>query len=220
MTAQPKEKNWFPRGWYSVDEVAWWHSTDGTSWWFFPPPGPSKRGKAVLPLDGHARKRVSKVIKLLDPPAGEREKWRKQVREMLELLELEKLAANDKLQVGISSTQGKSALARYIRALREVQASYAALNPSIQQFLALKRFIIKHDIDEAGAMMKSGGPRPRKRPTNKRARFAVGLARGLLKQRGCELTTGRLEKWHTLSQILADTRSDLRHHLSALAEKL
>jgi hypothetical protein len=220
MTAEPKARIQFARGWYNVDEVAWWYSGDRAAW-FLPHPTLLKGGKAIVARDGRARERLGKAIKLLDPPAGEGGKWRKQVREMLELLEEEKLAANDELQVGLSSTQGKSALARYIRALREVQASYAALNPSIQQFLALKRSIIKHDLDEAGEMMKSGGPRPHKRPANKRARFAVRLARCLLEQRGCKLTTRRVGKWHTLSQILADTRRDLRHHLSAsLAEKL
>lgn len=219
MTAEPKERIGSARdGWYNVNDVSWWYNEGGPAW-FFPPPPPDG-GKAVVALDGRARERLSKAIKLLDPPAGEGGKWRKQVREMLELLELEKLAANDELQVGLNSTQGKAALARYIKALREVKASYTALKPSIQQFLAVKAAIISHDLNTAGAMMKSGGPRPRKRPANKRARWAVRLARLLLEQRGCELTTGRVGKWHTLSQILADTRSDLRHHLSALAEKL
>jgi hypothetical protein len=214
MTAKPQERIW-SAGWYNVNDVAWWCSSDGAVAYFFPPPPP----KAVV-LDGRARERLSKAIKLLDPPAREVGKWHKEVRNMLELLELEKLAANDELQVGLNSTQGKAALARYIRALREVRASCAALKPSIQQFLAVKEAIINHDLITAGAMMKSGGPRPRKRPANKRARWAVRLARNLLKQRGCELTTRRAGKWHTLSQILADTRHDLRHHLSALlAEK-
>jgi hypothetical protein len=58
-------------------------------------------------------------------------------------------------------------------------------------------------------------PPPRKRPPNKSARLAVDLARNLLDQRGCELTTERKGKWHLLSQVFAESSRDLRHHLTA-----
>ena len=71
------------------------------------------------------------------------------------------------------------------------------------------------------------------RPPNSIAREAVELARGVLERCGLELrslyrgkwTIQRKGKWHLLSQIFADTSSDLRHHLedslmdSPLAEK-
>jgi hypothetical protein len=67
--------------------------------------------------------------------------------------------------------------------------------------------------------------RSRGRPPNTRARDAVELTRSMLEMRGLELTTLLKGKWHCLSQIFADSSSDLRHHLhdslrdSPLAEK-
>jgi hypothetical protein len=164
-------------------------------------------------------RRFSKALAVLDPPPAEREKWRNQVHAMLDMQEFLFSDESDELEVGLGSRQGKAALARYIRALRAMRASYAALNPSIQRFLALVPAAIEHDIVEAGAMLVHKPSSPRKRPVNKRAQTAVGLARFLLEQRGCELTTARKGKWHTLAQTLADTSRDLRHHLTAsLAE--
>jgi hypothetical protein len=165
-----------------------------------------------LALDRHAREQLRKVIALLDPPAAKREYMRENVHLALADLQLKKVERLNK--------QVKLALARYITALREVRASYTALNPSMHRFFALEPSAIHHDLVEADAMLKYGPKPARKRPPNKRARLAVAWARFLLEAGGYELTTKRGGQWHKLSQILADTRSDLRHHLSALAEKL
>ena len=168
---------------------------------------------------------VSRALAVLDPPAAERESCRKQIEQNLDLW----LTADepDELDVGLRSTQGKAALKRYVTALRKVKVCYAALNPSIQRFLAIEEAAIEHDIAEATAMSvhtdrvkRVGGkivtlPRPSGQPANKTAQRAVGLAHFLLEQRGCELTTERKGKWHLLSQIFADTSRDLRHHLTA-----
>src|SRR4029077_16644793 len=111
--------------------------------------------------------------------------------------------------------QGKAALARYIRDLRKLKASHAALNRSIRRFLQLEPSAIEFDIVEAQAMLVARGPRPRKRPVNKKARAAVAFARLLLERRGCELTTSRKGKWPELANVLADTNSDLRHYMVA-----
>jgi hypothetical protein len=173
--------------------------------------------------------RLSKALAVLDPPPNERESFRKLVKNMLERQEQEFRRERDELEVGLSSTQGKAALQRYVKDLRRLRASDRALNPSIRRFLAIEATAIENDIIEAGAMsvhtdLRVNGvivrrPPPRNRPPNKSAQNAVWLARYLLERRGCELTTERKGKWHLLSQALAETGRDLRHHLAAsLAE--
>jgi len=66
-----------------------------------------------------------------------------------------KQEASDELLVGLASREGKAALKRYVRALGEVRASYAALNPSVQRSLELKAPAIEHDIVKASAMAKT-----------------------------------------------------------------
>jgi hypothetical protein len=173
-----------------------------------------------FPLDGHARKQLNEALSLLGPAPAEREKWCSQIQSALTFLEFWVKDESDELEEGLRSGQGKKALERYVRALREVQASYAALSPSIRRFLLLEASAVESDIVETEAMVGHCGPRARNRPENKRARGAAKVARVLLAQRGCELTTKRNGLWHRLTQILADTDRDLRHHLDAsLAEK-
>jgi hypothetical protein len=173
---------------------------------------------------------VSRALALLDPLSTEPESCRKLVENMVGLFEV-LTAEKNELEVGLHSTQGKTDLKRYVTALRKVKVCFAALNPSIQAFLAMDLSAIEHDIAEATAMSEAtdlvqrrGGapvkPRhPSGHPVNRSARVAVLLARSLLEQRGCELTTERKSKWHLLSQIFAGTSRDLRHHLTAsLAE--
>jgi hypothetical protein len=191
-------------------------------WFSLPPSSPRKKGDIAtpLPLDGRACEQLNKALSLLGPAPAEREKWRNQIQSALTFLEFLLRDESDELEEGLRSRQGKAALERYVRALREVQASYAALNPSIRRFLLLEASAVKSDIVEAEAMVGHCGPRARNRPNNKRARAAVELARVLLAQRGCELTNKRNGLWHRLAQILADTDRDLRHHLdTSLAEK-
>ena len=173
---------------------------------------------------------LSRALALLDPSPTERESCRKLVENMLDICEFLTSDERDELEVGLHSTQGKTDLKRYVTALRKVKVCYAALNPSIQRFLALELSAIEHDIAEATAMsehtdlVRVGGAivrlrRPSGHPANKSARRAVQLARFLLEQRGCELRTERESKWHLLSQMFAETSRDLRHHLTAsLAE--
>ncbi len=209
----------------SEKTVAETAARDDEAWLAFslPPPSPLRKNRNIatpLPLDGRAREQLNEALSLLGPAPAEREKWRNQIQSALTFLEFLFRDESDELEEGLSSRQGKTALERYIRALREVQASYAALNLSIRRFLLLEASAVKFDIVEAEAMVGHCGPRARKRPVNKRARVAVELARNLLAQRGCELTTKRKARWHRLAQILADTDRDLRHHLTAsLAEK-
>ena len=175
-------------------------------------------------------RRLIKALAVLDPPELERETCRKQIEKVLDLWEFLTEPERDELEIGLHSKQGKAALKRYVTALRKVKVCYAALNPSIQRFLAIEAEAIVHDIAEATAMsvptdkvQRVGGkivylPRPSGQPANKKARRAVGLAHLLLVQRGCEFTTNRKGKWHLLSQVFAETNRDLRHHLTAAAE--
>ena len=150
-------------------------------------------------MHGPEEERLSRALSVLDPPPVEREKWRKRLQSAFEMQRFLSSDERDELEIGIGSRQGKAALARYIRALREMRASYTALNASIQRFLALEASDIEHDIVEAGAMLNHKGPRPRKRPANRNARTATELARSLLSRP--ELTTERKGKWHTLTQF-------------------
>ena len=187
------------------------------------PPSPLRKNRniaASLPLHDRACERLNEALRLLDPPPAEREKWRELIHSMLTLRVFLFRDESDEVEEGLRSRQGKAALERYVRALREVQASYAALNPSIRRFLLLEAFAVESDIVEAEAMVGHCGPRARNRPANKRERTAVQLACFLLERRGYELTTMRKGRWHRLVQILADTDRDLRHYLTAsLAEK-
>jgi len=173
---------------------------------------------------------VSRALAVLDPSPTERESCRKQIEEHLDVWEFITWPERDELEIGLHSTEGKAALKRYVTALRKLKVCYAALNPSIQRFLAIEAAAIEHDILEANAMSECSDlvrvngvvvrrPRPSGHPANKSARAAVGYVRLLLELRKCELTTERKGKWHLLSQIFAKTNRDLRHHLTAeLAE--
>jgi hypothetical protein len=176
-------------------------------------------------------KMVSRALALLAPSPTESENYRRLVKNMLDIGEFLTTDEWDELEVGLHSTQGKTDLKLYVTALRKVKVCYAALNPSIQRFLALELSAIEHDIAEATAMSEhtdlvqrvGGAMVRRRRPSghlaNKSARRAVQVARFLLEQRGCELTTERKSKWLLLSQMFAETSRDLRHHLTAsLAE--
>ncbi len=156
---------------------------------------------------------ISKALKLLDPPPHERENWRKHVEEALIWQQTVFQNKEDEIEWA-GSKQGKKALTRYVDALREVRASYAALNPSIQRFLPQQMFSIEHNLIEAEAM-QTHYSRPRRRPLNKTARAAVSSAGILLIQCGlqAELDNTRKGKWHELAKVLADTRSDLRHYM-------
>jgi hypothetical protein len=190
---------------------------DDEAWFSLPPSSPRKKGNIAtpLPLDGRAREQLNKALSLLGPAPAEREECRNQIQSALANLEFLCRDEGDELEEGLRSRQGKTALERYVRALREVRASYAALNLSIRAFLLLDASAVESDIVEAEAMVGACGPRARWRPTNKRARAAVELARVLVGHRGCELTNKRNGLWHRLAQILADTNRDLRHHLDA-----
>jgi hypothetical protein len=111
-------------------------------------------------------------------------------------------------------------LRRYINALRELQASHAALDQSIQWWLPLgaPEGDIRYALAEAETLLKMSR-RPSGQPANKWVRSAVNWAGFVLQVEGLELTTERKSKWHLLSQIFANTTRDLRHHLTAfLAE--
>jgi hypothetical protein len=122
----------------------------------------------------------------------------------------------NELELGVNTSKDKAALARYVTALRKVWVCRAALNFEVRSLLAVKASSIEKDILEVAKFLTLLSPRPSKRPPNKEALHAVKLARFVVEQRGCELTTERKGKWHLLSQVFAGTSRDLRHHLTAL----
>ena len=156
---------------------------------------------------------IDAALKLLDPPRGERENWRKHIEEALNWQQTIFQNNADELKWA-GSKEGKKALTRYVKALDEARRSYALLNPSIRGFLSLEMSSIEHDLVEAKAM-QTHYSRPRKRPINKTAKAAVRDAGMLLIQCGlqAELDKTRKGKWHELAKVLADTRSDLRHYM-------
>ena len=160
----------------------------------------------------HAQQ-ISEALKVLDPPHDKREEWRKHVEEALNWQQTVFQSNADELKWA-DSKEGKKALTRYVKALREVRASYTALNPSIQRFLQLEMFSIEHDLIEAEAIQTHYAPRLRRRPLNKTARAAVSSAGIVLVQCGLRLDNTRKGKWHELAQVLAGTRSDLRHYMN------
>jgi hypothetical protein len=173
---------------------------------------------AIL-LHRRSRQQLSKAMQLLNPPPYDRKRLRGKILNVLDFLDHLENLASDELEVGLGSWQGKAALARYIRDLRKLKASHAALNGSIRAFLLMRQSAIESDIIEAEAMRVHCGPRPRNRPVNKRVRAAVREARFLLEGCGCEPTTARNGKWHELAKVLGDTDRDLRHYMHAsLAE--
>jgi hypothetical protein len=161
--------------------------------------------------------RLSRALALLDPPPADRERCSKNIQSALDLLG----RAGDELDFERDS----AGLTRYIAALRELKASRAALDPSTHRFLTLGEetvtfpfssevSVIEAEVREAEIMLKMCR-RPSGHPTNKWVRKAVGWAEIVLMTRGLEPTTERKGKWHLLSQIFADTKRDLRHHLTA-----
>jgi hypothetical protein len=154
--------------------------------------------------------RLSEALAILNPPLADRERWANNLRSTFALLATD----TDELDFERDS----AGLTRYINALRELQASHASLDLTIQRFLQ-GMSDIELEIREAEIMLEMCS-RSRGRPAHKRARFAVWWARFSLEERGIEVTTERKGKWHVLSQVLAGTDHDLRHHLTALlAEK-
>jgi len=73
-------------------------------------------------------RRLSKALALLDPPPADRDRAAKNIQSALDSLASE----NDDLPFERDS----AGLTRYIAALRKLRASHAALDPSIQQWLA------------------------------------------------------------------------------------
>jgi hypothetical protein len=160
---------------------------------------------------------VRRALAVLNPPAAERESCRKLVEDTLDMGEFLARSAINELELGVNTGKDKAALARYVTALRKVRVCRAALNSEVQMLLAVKASAIEEDIVGVAKFLTLLSPRPSKRPPNKEATRAVSLARFVLEQRGCELTTERNGKWHRLSQIFAGTGTDhdLRHHLTA-----
>lgn len=186
---------------------------------FFSLPPKRRRSKAVVladvPLDRPARDRLNTALQLLDPLPAEREKWRSKIHTALVVFPADDdLKRDDEL----FEIKDRAGFKRYVAALRKLQAAHAALDPSIQPQLPLSASDIASSLAEAKDRLKFAErwrPRARGRKRDKRAREAVGLARLVLGLCGLELTTERGGKWHRLSQLFADSKRDLRHHLKA-----
>ena len=107
--------------------------------------------------------RLSKALAVLDPPPAARERCAKNIQSVLDLAPWDR----DELDFERDSP----GLTRYINALRELQASHAALDPSVQWFLPPLEGA-SDSIREAQAMLemchRSSG-----HPANKRARRAA-----------------------------------------------
>src|SRR5262249_52223980 len=114
--------------------------------------GRTAAGQAVMNKRWATDRRLIKALAVLDPPELERETCRKQIEKVLDLWEFLTEPERDELEIGLHSKQGKAALKRYVTALRKVKVCYAALNPSIQRFLAIEAEAIVHDIAEPTAM--------------------------------------------------------------------
>jgi hypothetical protein len=167
--------------------------------------------KKRAPPDG----RVGKAMAALGPQPAHEERLANLVRDALTSVEDE---AGE-----LEWERDAAGLKRYISALRELKASHTALDLSIQWFLKPLPNDIELEIREASIMLEMSH-RSRGRPASERVRRAVMWAGIIIQTCGLELTLERKGKWHLLSQVLADTDGDLRHHLKArlpdlLAEK-
>jgi hypothetical protein len=145
--------------------------------------------------------RLSKALALFDPPPAHRDRVAKNIQATLDQ------------DIEPEFEWDSAGMTRYFAALRELLASRAALHPTTDGFL-WDASVIKMEIREAEIMLEMRR-RPSGQPPNERARRAVNLAGRLLMAEGHKLTTERKGKWHLLSQIVADTDRDLRHHLTA-----
>jgi hypothetical protein len=165
--------------------------------------------------------RLSKALALFDPPPAHRDRVAKNIRTTIDSLD-----RHSEPEFGWDG----AGLKRYISALRELKASRAALHPDALGFLTLGEetvtfpfsgevSVIEAEIREAEIMLEMCR-RPAGHPVNKRVRSAVHWAGALLMNEGHKLTTEREGKWHMVSQIFADTGSDLRHHLDVLLPRL
>ena len=119
--------------------------------------------------------RLSKALALLDPPPANRDRCSQNIQSALAMLG----QAGDELEFERDS----AGLRRYINALRELQASRIALDPSIHRFLTLGEetvtfpfsgevSVIEAEIREAEIMLEMCR-RPGGHPANKWAEKAV-----------------------------------------------
>ena len=138
--------------------------------------------------------------------------WRELVDDMIGFVEG---AAWVSQRLGdVTSQDAREALERYQDAMRKAQTAHAALDPSIARQL-MPPVIVELEIKTTEELL-SGSSRPANRPANKTAQAAVTTAKIFLGKRGFLLTTTRKGKWHQLAQVLANTQSDLRHHITDL----
>ena len=161
------------------------------------------------------QQQITEALKLLDPPRGKRTDWQSLIEDALD--QTDGIASVTKGKAITTSPRGKEKLQRYVAALRRVRDAHKAIDGfdtlTSLPYGFLVPMVISNDIRAAEALLHQPS-QPRARPVNMRARYAAGMAVVYIIYRGCKVTTERNGRCHRLAQVIANTKSDLRRHIS------
>lgn len=156
---------------------------------------------------------IQKALKLLAPPAAEREVCLHEIR--LALGRVENFTAF--ARASRASRSKKGGVTPYNRALRQLLKAIDSLDPAIKPWFSLAHSgttttRIKAEIATTEAFLKQPPVPPRRDGSRNKA--AVAAAYDLLTWRGHDATVTRGGRWEKLAKILAgDLTVDLFDHL-------
>jgi hypothetical protein len=158
---------------------------------------------------------IQRALKLLAPPAAQREQCRHEIRLALDRVEnFTALARSSRA----SGSKTKGGLLRYQAALRRLLSASNSLDPAIKPWFSLAypasstRMAIETEIAKAKAILDHPPAPPRRDASRNKA--AVAAAYDLLTWRGHNATVTRGGRWEKLAKILAGNLSvDLFEHL-------
>ena len=157
---------------------------------------------------------IRKALKLLAPPAAEREECRHEIRLALDRVENFTASARSSRA---SRSKKKGGLPRYHAALRRLLNAFDFLDPALKPWFNLApgfttRTTIEAEIAKAESILAQPSAPPRRDGSRNKA--AVAAAYDLLTWRGHNATVTRGGRWEKLAQILADDLTvDLFDHL-------
>ena len=157
---------------------------------------------------------IQEALKLLDPPAAEREECLHEIHRALGRVENFTAFARSSR----ASRLKKGGLLPYHAALRRLLRAFDSLDPAIKPWLSLAhpayttRARIEAEIAKTEAFLKQPPAPPRRDGSRNKA--AAAAAYDLLTWRGHNPTVTREGTWEELAQILAGDRTvDLFEHL-------
>jgi hypothetical protein len=177
------------------------------------------------------REKIDAALATLDPPPpqDERDEYRHDIAFAVDsVVSRTEAAVAHKVFL---SKKGMIQLRRYrdaLRASRQLQASYGALDPAIRPWFSLAETvhvagtetiidrvvpIIDRELKKVEQFLDRKSPEPRRNAIRKKV--AVAVARDLLGWWGRKVVAARGSEWDELARVLAEAKTTLYGHLCA-----